>query len=184
MVNAREQPDARLTVLLTEDREHAIEHWTQQLPRLLEPQGVSALVARTCREAVELADERQIHAAVVDLLTPRDEHHADAGPGGLWLLEMFRRRPAGPPVVVVSNRGYSPREAQRFLNDALRLGAFSVIERPVQIDALLNVIRRVLDRRYAGNWPGTAEPRDPPLDRKRQADSRFHRYRRVTRPTQ
>ncbi|MFA9477134.1 response regulator [Phycisphaerales bacterium AB-hyl4] len=152
----------RFNVLLTQDRDHAIEHWTRQLPRLLEPQGVHAHLARTGREAVDLATRLDVHAAVVDLLTPADDMRSasrDPMPGGLWLLQVLRRKPNRPPVVVVANDAYTLRQAQRFLNEALRLGAFSVINRPVDLDPLLQVIRRLIDRRYAGAWPaGRTEP--------------------------
>lgn len=183
MVNVRPESAYRLNVLLTEDREHATEHWTQQLPRLLEPQGIHAVVARTGRDAVNWVEREPTHLAVVDLLTPRDEagDSDENRPGGLWLLEMLRRLPAAPPVVVVSNKSYSLRQAQRFLNEALRLGAFSVVNRPVQIDTLLQVVRRLLDRRYAGGWPGGGEAaggaggrqRMPPVD---EADKRPNRF--------
>lgn len=169
MVNVRLSPQprsapnagnaTRFTVLLTEDREHAIEHWTHQLPRLLEPQGVQAHVARTGKEALALAKQLTIHAAVVDLLTPADERTGSSGaPGGLWLLEVLRRHPNRPPVVLVSNPSFSQRLTQRYLNEALRLGAFSVLNRPVQLEALLESIRRVIDRRYKGAWPVRMDP--------------------------
>lgn len=169
MVNVRPQSrEVRFNVLLTEDREHAIEHWTHQLPRLLEPQGVQAYVARTGREALDLAGRLEIHAAVIDLLTPPSDadRAATRGPGGLWLLELFRRLPRRPPIVLVSNHAYTPAQAQRLLNEALRLGAFSVINRPVELEALLAVIRRLVDRRYDGAWPARrpapGEPTPPP----------------------
>ncbi|MEX0744406.1 MAG: hypothetical protein WD118_02290 [Phycisphaeraceae bacterium] len=163
MVSVRPDSPIRFNVLLTQDRDHAIEHWTRQLPRLLEPMGVHAHLARTGGEAVDLAGRLEVHAAVVDLLTPTQTPGAGAPggsrsgdrdmPGGLWLLQVLRRRPNRPPVVVVANETYSWRQAQRFLNDALRLGAFSVVNRPVELDSLLQVIRRLVDRRYAGAWP-------------------------------
>ncbi|HEX7008623.1 MAG TPA: hypothetical protein VF184_01490 [Phycisphaeraceae bacterium] len=157
---------ARFNVLLTEDREHAVEHWTQQLPRLLEPMGVQAFLTRTGREALDLASRLEIHAAVVDLLTPAGDPHQPAGrasyPGGLWLLELLRRLPTYPPVVVVSDGGLSQRQVQRCLNEALRLGAFAVVNRPVEIESLLEVIRRLVDRRYAGGWPTLARPSQSP----------------------
>lgn len=158
MVNVRsESRQVRFNVLLTEDREHAIEHWTRQLPRLLEPQGVHAYVARTGREALQMAESMEVHAAVIDLLTPAGSEGKmvgqPRGAGGLWLLEVFRRLPQRPPVVVVNNRAYTNAQAHRLLNEALRLGAFSVINPPVELEALLAVIRRLVDRRYAGAWP-------------------------------
>ena len=42
----------------------------------------------------------------------------------------------------------------RALNEALRLGAFSVMEKPVDVEQLLGVFRRLMDKRYRGNWPG------------------------------
>lgn len=165
MVSVRPANPSRFNVLLTQDRDHAIEHWTRQLPRLLEPLGVQAHLARTGREAVDLAGRLELHAAVVDLLTPADDMRSPARdplPGGLWLLQVLRRKPNRPPVVVVANDAYTLRQAQRYLNEALRLGAFSVINRPVDLDPLLQVIRRLIDRRYAGAWPsGRSEPDQP-----------------------
>ena len=155
-------------VLLTEDREHAIEHWTRQLPRLLEPFGVRTWLASSGLNALAEADRTRFHAAVIDLLTPaepaptrstpgaagRASTGGGARPGGLWLLEVLQRRPNRPPIVVVDNGAYEWRRAQRYLNEALRLGAFTVISQPVNLEALLQAIRRLLDRRYAGHWPG------------------------------
>jgi len=181
MVNVRPQshqepprephPESRFTVLLTEDREHAVEHWTHQLPRLLQPQGVHAYVARTGQEALELAKQVPVHAAVIDLLTPPDERSGGSrSPGGLWLLELLRRSPQRPPVVLVSNPTYSQRQLQRYLNEALRLGAFSVINRPVELEALLESIRRLIDRRYKGTWPTGPIRMDPELQRDASPD--------------
>ena len=55
--------------------------------------------------------------------------------------------------VVVNSRAIARIQAQRFLNDALRLGAFSVVNRPSDIEDMLNVIRRLIDRQYEGAWP-------------------------------
>ena len=144
----------RFNVLLTEDREHPIEHWTRQVSRLLEPQGVKAFIARSGREALDISSELPIHAAVVDLATPRQQQQTTGNnPDGLWLLEVLNRQPQRPPVVVVNGRTYSSRQAQRMLNEALRLGAFSVLNTPVQIEALLSVIQRLLEREYHGRWP-------------------------------
>ena len=127
-------------------------HWSSQLPRLLEPQGVHAYVARCGREAVSLVEHEAIHAALVDLSVPRDDAEASA-PSGVWLLEVVRRLPRRPPLVIVNDRTQPPREAQRLLNDALRHGAFAVVNQPESLETLLAVIRRILDRKHMGRWP-------------------------------
>ncbi len=164
MVNVRpSQADqhARFNVLLTRDRPHSAPHWTNQLPRLLEPQGVASYLAESGRQAIDLAETLEIHAAVIDLGTPRGDatpiarHGGARGmpSGGLWLLELMRRMPNHPPLVVINSPAYSQRQLQRMLQEALRLGAFCVLNQPVGIEQLLNVFRRLLDRHYRGTWP-------------------------------
>jgi CheY-like chemotaxis protein len=164
MVKVRIQPGARLNVLVTQDRPQAPEHWTSQLPRLLEPQGVAAYVVESGRDAVELAESLELHAAVIDMATPLGDaedprswsarrHSSSAGSAGLWLLELFRRLPNRPPVVVVHGSDVSDAQVTRLLNDALRLGAFSVLNKPVDLEQLLVVFQRLLQRRYQGAWP-------------------------------
>ncbi len=156
------RPSARFNVLLTQDRPHSAGHWTRQLPRLLEPQGVKAYVARSGREAVGMVNDLEIHAALIDLATPQDDPR-EVPPGsesgvlgeaqGLWVLEVLKRQPTRPPVVVVNSRAIARNQAQRFLNQALSLGAFSVVNRPSDIEDMLAVIRRLIDRQYEGAWP-------------------------------
>jgi len=161
-------PNARFKVLLTEDRPHAPEHWISQLPRLLEPQGIAAYVARSGAEAVELADQLKVHAAIIDLATPLEAPNragafaprpADREAAGLRLLELFMRLPNRPALVVVHRPAYTP-EADRLMREALRLGAFSVLHKPVELEQILGVFRRLLDRQHSGAWPG-AQPAQP-----------------------
>jgi len=152
----------RFNLLLTEDRPHVGEHhWTAQLPQLLVPHGVNAFVVDSGEKAIAVAEQMEIHAAVIDLGTPRGDGDpwqmrpgiASAGPGGLWLLELFRRLPNRPPVVLLRKPAYSREQAERLLREALRLGAFSVMNKPVNLEQLLAVFQRLVDRRYSGTWP-------------------------------
>ena len=148
----------RFNVLLTEDRTREDEHWTRQLPRLLEPLGVQAQIASTAKEALDAADRTPFHAAVVDLYTPLAPGKTASGDaGGLWLLQVMHRREQRPPVVMVNSQT-TRRHTVRLLNDALRLGAFSVVNRPVHVDALLHVIARLLQRHHEGRWPKPPTP--------------------------
>ena len=159
---------ARFNVLLTQDRPRGQTHWTTQFPRLLRPHGVVSYVAHSGREAIDLAQTLEIHAAVIDLGTPFERDHPTRSPlsstitgealasgagGQLWLVELFRRLPNQPPVVVVHHPTYSQRQIERLLREALRLGAFSVLNKPVDLEEILRVFRRLVDRQYRGSWP-------------------------------
>jgi DNA-binding response OmpR family regulator len=155
----RSQFGARLNLLLTEHRQQAPEHWARQLPRLLASHGIEPYTVSTGREAFDLAERVPIHAALIDLATPLGERRQqpEEAFGGLSLLELLRRMPDQPPVVVINSRAYSERQLQRLLNEALRRGAFSVIDRPRDLEALLAAIQRMIDRRYHGHWPAQSD---------------------------
>ncbi len=178
MVNVRfhpepSDPDAsgRFNVLLTEGRPHVHGHWSRQIPRLLEPQGVKSYVVRSGEEAVSVAETTPIHAAVIDLGTPRrlaEQSTSSAPstrpnpapssdqPGGIWLLDLFSRLKNNPPVVVVRSRTMGRQQVARLLNDALRRGAFTVMESP-DLEQLLRVFQALLERVYQGIWPGLTD---------------------------
>ena len=42
---------------------------------------------------------------------------------------------------------------KRLLGQSLREGAFAVLDRPVSIEDMLEVMRRILRRYYADVWP-------------------------------
>jgi len=157
MEMVREQP-ARLNVLLTEDMPREAEHWTRQLTLMLRPLGIEAYIANSGVEAVSLAKRVTFHAAVIDLHTPRGdapgEMGSPTGESGLWLLNLMRRLPNSPPVVVLRRPAVNPAEVNRLLSETLELGVFSVLVKPVGVQDLLAQFRRLIDRRYHGAWPG------------------------------
>lgn len=142
--------DARFRVLLTEDRARPDEHWTRQLPQIVRPMGVQASIASDSKQALAILESTSIHAAVIDLNTPAPQNESA---GGLWLLQVVQRLPHKPPVVVVNSHSYSQKQSNRMLNQALDLGAFSVVNWPVQIDTLLSTFQRLLERAYNNAWP-------------------------------
>ncbi len=77
---------------------------------------------------------------------------AEAGPQVLTLLA----RLSSPPPTVVVKRRRTSRDDQREIAAALRAGAFAVLDRPREsrdLELLLEVLRRLLHRHYAGRWP-------------------------------
>jgi len=152
----------RLNVLLTEDRPRGDGHWSHHLPRLLEPFGVQTHVAHTGRQAIDFAERYPIHAAVVDLSTPIDTPGIPAtDPGdGLWLIELLRRLPNKPPFVVVTSPMFDQAQVSRVLHQALKAGAFSVLNRPASLNEVLTVFQRLVDTFYEGTWPLTNQDRN------------------------
>lgn len=141
--------------------------WIERLPRLLEPMGVQSHRVRTGAEATRVIEQTTIHIAVVDLGLPLDagaearqldEMAPELVEGGARLLELLARLREPPPVVAVRRRR-THRDEARELAAALRWGAFAVVERPHEqreLDVMLEVLRRCLERHYAGRWPGGA----------------------------
>jgi CheY-like chemotaxis protein len=125
-----------------------------QLPRLLEPMGIRSIRATSGEEAAEIIGSTRVHIAVVDLAMPLHRNREGA-PAGSRILSLLRRLEQPPPTVVVRPSTPASRDSVRTLTDALREGAFAVLDRPVELETMLEVMRRVLRRHYADHWPET-----------------------------
>lgn len=134
------------------------ECWADQLPRLLEPMGVQTVRATTAKDAMRLVQTHTVHIAVVDLALPLDlAAQSDPSPAseeaGPRVLDLLNRLDAPPPTLVIKRRK-SRRDDIRELATALHAGAFAVLEPPVQLETILETMRRVLRRYYSDRWPG------------------------------
>ncbi|MCH2149247.1 MAG: hypothetical protein MK095_07415 [Phycisphaerales bacterium] len=135
----------------------------EQLPHLLKPLGINAMQADSGEEAETLIRDRDVHIAVVDLEIPHKAQHAGrARPmsrteEGLRVLQLLRRLDPAPPTIVVRPPQPSTREYARGLSQSLRDGAFAVLDRPLQLESMLEVLRRILKRHYQDVWPGMAQ---------------------------
>ncbi len=127
----------------------------EQLPRLLIPMGIHCIKAETGEEAARTIDQLPVHIAVVDLSIPLMRSET-SGAAGSRILQMLRRLHKPPPTVVVRPPQATARESARSLSAALREGAFAVLDRPVKLESMLEVMRRILCRHYADHWPASA----------------------------
>ncbi len=127
----------RLTVLLADEPDGS----PMTLRRLLEPQGVTTLVARTGREALEMIKAQPVHVVVLDVQMPQL--------GGLQAIRLMRElvKPA-PPAILLADR-----LSNNLLREALTMDVFSVIPKPIDVDRLLDSIARVIKRHYESRWP-------------------------------
>ena len=126
------------------------ENFAEQLPRLLQPIGNDCLRADTADEATTLIQIQQVHIAVIDLRSPLDRS-AD-GASGERVLKLLRRMDSPPPTVVVRPRPATLRGATRGLSSALREGAYTVMDGPIKIEPMLEVLRRIVRRHYSDHW--------------------------------
>lgn len=145
MLSVRDNHTNRLNVLLSTDQQQ----WADQLPRLLEPQGVHAIQVDRLDEALAVIETRRIHAAVIEAGDVRQRE-------GLKLLQVIRRMSPTPPAVLVRGRLFDRRDDNRLLAAALKFNAFSVLDQPVQLEQILDVLRRLLERHYGGQWPSNS----------------------------
>ena len=134
-----------------------------QLPRLLSPMGIQSIRVDSGEEAEQVIRTYRVHIAVVDLAIPllkaAPEDNPPATPpipstrGGARMLQLLRRLDEQPPVVVIRPADPSLRENTRSLGQSLREGVFAVLDQPVAIEDMLEVMRRILRRHYADVWP-------------------------------
>lgn len=146
-----DRKDIRLNLLLSSGGWRSSDA-VQQLPDLLAPLGVRSHIAESGDEAADLIRQMPIHIAMVDLEIPLSRN-SSAEAAGPRVLQMLRRLEPTPPTVVIRPPQPTVRESQRTLCSALREGAFAVIDRPLQIESMLEVMRRILKRYYRNAWP-------------------------------
>lgn len=147
----------RLNLLLTYGgwREHA---FADQLPLILDRIGIRCYRAESGDEAGEVIRREHVHIAVIDLSIPMHPTRAQqpgtrAVPAGPRVLQLLRRLEQPPPTIVVRPRQVDPAESARNLADALRDGAFTVLDDPVPIESMLQALERVVRRHYRDHWP-------------------------------
>ena len=127
----------RLTVLLADEPDGS----SLTVRRLLEPQGVTTLVARTGREALEMVQSQLVHVVVLDVQMPQL--------GGLQAIKLMREIVKSPPPAIL----LADRLSNNLLREALTMDIFSVIPKPIDMNRLLDAIARVIKRRYESRWP-------------------------------
>ncbi|HEV8379562.1 MAG TPA: response regulator [Tepidisphaeraceae bacterium] len=128
---------ARFTVLLPTEQEG----WHETLSRLLEPQGVHTLVARSGREALGLIESTPLHAVVLDTHMPQL--------GGLQVIKLMREQlRKNPPAILLTNH-----LTNHLLHEALGMHVFSVLSKPVEFNLLLDALARLIRRFHENRWP-------------------------------
>ena len=112
-------------VLLVDDEEDFVE----ALSMRLESRGMKVEVANTGPEAIEKASKQQFDAIVLDLAMP--------GMDGIETLTRLKESHADVQVLLLTGRATLQKGVE-----AMKLGAMDFLEKPVEIDLLLEKIRQ------------------------------------------
>lgn len=130
--------------------------WVDRLPMILYPMGIKSHIASSADAAQRVIEANPIHIAVVDLALPLDSSGTQSEEAGTRILNLLSRLASPPPTIVIK-RKKTVREDTREMSAALRSGAFAVVDRPHdqrEIESLLEVLRRCMNRYYQNRWPG------------------------------
>ncbi len=117
-------------VLVVEDKPEMIRTITDCV---LEPQGYVALVALNGEDGLRMALSEDPDLVILDLRLPKMS--------GLEVLRTLRELRCSVPVIVITAYG-----SEEVVVRALRLGADDYLAKPFELDEMLKVIERVLDK--------------------------------------
>ena len=109
--------------------------WPRAVEEIFQPRGVNALVADSSGDMVRLVDNNRIHLAILD--SGREEL------GGLQTLRMIRKHDALIPCIMLAQM-----MDKHLLSEALNLGAFCVVAKPVDMQLLAEQINRLFQKYY------------------------------------
>jgi DNA-binding NtrC family response regulator len=111
--------------------------WQRALEQIVGPQWLTTIPVRGDRDLEAALRSGQADAAVID-------EEVEWGLDVLQVLRMIRRVNRQIPVVVVARHA-----DRRLLESALRLAAFSVVTKPLELEELLRQLQRLMVRL---NW--------------------------------
>jgi DNA-binding response OmpR family regulator len=116
---------ARLRVLFVDDEEELVGTVVERLAF----RGIEATGALSGAEALRLIGEQDFDVVVLDVKMP--------GLSGFDVLRTVRQERPGLSVVFLTGHG-----AEEDAREGLRMGAFDYLVKPINIDALVQILRR------------------------------------------
>ena len=150
----------KASVLIAEDETQARE----ALRALLEDEGYRVIAVADGAAAAELLEQSAVEAAILDIRMPRKD--------GLALLREIRNFPSPPAVLIMTAYGNSAAAIE-----AMALGAFDYLTKPLNFDELLIQLDRAIENRRRADeleayrleedsWQGTEIIGDSPAMQK------------------
>jgi DNA-binding NtrC family response regulator len=118
-----------LRVLFVDDEEELVSAVVERL----ELRGVEAVGSTSGEAALRLIEERQFDVVVLDVKMP--------GLGGLDVIRRIKARLPDLEVVLLSGHG-----STESVEEGMQLGAFDYLQKPIDIDVLLGLLRSAAGR--------------------------------------
>jgi DNA-binding NtrC family response regulator len=109
--------------------------WPQALRDILRPRGVNLLVAEDASEFVHIIERRRIHTTIVDM----DSEKSNA----LATIKIIRMDYPLLPCILLTSAA-----SEAILGKALQLDVFGVIDKPVDMAVLQQVLNRLFLKKY------------------------------------
>ena len=111
--------------------------WPVALHKIFEPRGVNLMVARNTGEFVNVLGRKRIHTTIVDI---------DSQAGGLTMIKIIRMDYPLLPCILLSGKA-----GETLLEEALRLDVFGVVDKPVDMIVLQELLNRLFIKRYGSD---------------------------------
>jgi DNA-binding NtrC family response regulator len=124
------EKELKAKILLVDDEEDFVENLSQRL----EMRGLKVTAATRGEEAVDLVDEQEFDAIVLDLAMP--------GMDGLEALRRIREKNPDAEIIMLTGHG-----SIKSSIEAMKLGAEDFLEKPVDMKQLLQKISEARDKR-------------------------------------
>lgn len=113
--------------------------WPRAVTNIFKPRRFNALVADSAAEMLRIVAANRIHLAILDAAEP--------GHAAMEAIRVIRARDRLLPFILLACR-----PDDRLLAEALGLGVFSVLDKPVDLQLLADQIDRLFLKCYGSNF--------------------------------
>jgi DNA-binding NtrC family response regulator len=112
--------------------------WPEALRYIFRPRGINLLVAENAEDFINIIERKRIHTTIIDMESDR--------PDGLAIIRIIRMNYPLLPCILLTNTA-----GESLLEKALQLDVFSVIDKPVNMNILLEQLNRLFLKKYRSN---------------------------------
>jgi DNA-binding NtrC family response regulator len=109
--------------------------WPNAVRDIFRPRGINLLVADSAIEFVDIIKTKRIHATIVDMDSERSN--------GLATIKIIRFDYPLLPCILLTSAA-----TESVLGEALQLDVFGVVDKPVDLNVLRQLLNRLFVKRY------------------------------------